>query len=244
MKRFLSTFVLILIVLLNHGCYTQLKWFHSSDQISNNVNSNFYNEDDYLDYQSEIIYDNSLFSYDVNRFNITKNNFFGLRQSFHYPFWYAYNNPSHWNRNSYYLEYGYGFYSPYGLGYGNTFYHPVKYNLKPIYSNNQTINSFESRKWYKRSKSISDNNQSSNLKTIRFSDPSIAKTKQREKNRKKDGTYGTINSKNIPKRPHVIRNRTNYPSSTGSYSSPRRSSKSSSSNSSKSSSKRVSRRIF
>ena len=114
--------------------------------------------------------------------------------------------------------------------------------MKPVYSNNQSINNFESRKWYKRSKFISENNQSSNLKTIRFSDPSMTKTKQEKKNRKKNGTFETVNSKHIPKRPNVIRSRDNYPSSRDSYSSPRRNAQSSSSSSSKSSTKRVSRR--
>ena len=242
MKRFLSTFVFILVVLLNQGCYTQLKWFHSSDYTLNDIDLNYYNEDDYLDYQSEIIYDNSLFSYDLNKFNRTRNNFFGLRKSYHYPFWYSYNDLSYWDRNSYYLGSGYGFYSPYVIGYENTFYHPLKHNMKPVYSNNQSINNFESRKWYKRSKSISENNQSSNLKTIRFSNPSMTKTKQEKKNRKKNGTFKTVNSKHIPKRPNVIRSRDNYPSSRDSYSSPRRNAQSSSSSSSESSTKRVSRR--
>ena len=85
MKRFLSTFVFILVVLLNQGCYTQLKWFHSSDYTLNDIDLNYYNEDDYLDYQSEIIYDNSLFSYDLNKFNRTRNNYIRLRKSYHYP---------------------------------------------------------------------------------------------------------------------------------------------------------------
>lgn len=229
MKRFLSTFVLSTALLCVQGCYTQLKWFHTPNE-STNINSNFYDENDYLDYKSNIIYDNSLFSYDYNRFNRNRRDFFGFRQPLHYPYW---------DRNSFYLGHGSSFYSPYGLGYKNTFYPSTMYSIKPVYT---TSNDFRSRNWDKRFKSSFNNNESSNLKTIRFSPPSMTKVKGEKKKQKNKETFGNINSKDINKRPNITRTRDNYPTSRSSYTSPRRNVKSSSSSSSNSSPKRVSRR--
>ena len=113
------------------------------------------------------------------------------------------------------------------------------YSIKPVYT---TSNDFRSRNWDKRFKSSFNNNESSNLQTIRFSPTSMTKVKREKKKQKNNETFGNIDSKNTNKRPNITRTRDNYPISRSSYTSPRRNVKSSSSSSSNSSPKRVSRR--
>ena len=193
MLNFLSIIFSCILLLFFQGCYTQLKWFHSTNESTTNINSNFYNENDYLDYKSDIIYDNSLYLNDYNRFNRRpRNNFLGFDHHYGNPFNYFLSprsmyEISYWESYGYNLGSGYGFYPSLGMGYGNSFYPPMNYYSKP---NNQLVdnsNIFEksSRNWDTRHRYNSNSKttkNTSNLKVIRFSEPSITKSKIKEKN--------------------------------------------------------------
>jgi len=153
---------------------------------------------------------------------------------------------SYCERYGYNLRSGYGFYPPLGMGYRNSFYPPMNYYSTPNNKLVENSNTFEkrSRNWDARHRYNSNSKtitNTSNLKVIRFSEPSMIKSKKKEKNGNDRQTFGGSDSKRISKRPNISTTRQRHPSS-GAYTSPKKNTNSVSSRPSNSSSKRANKR--